>query len=364
MSNPSAYKLACARGIGDYLQGEGITRFNDAETLKIACDNAASLLPPHVDEGRAPSDDDVYKVAQAILNQHEAAAPMGKVASHQNHASRLNHSIDYALGDIFEKVSREVVAMAQTPAPLYPNGYNSLRQAANVHPLGMLDQRERPNMYAMAGRGNTNLDQHVPAGARVGNERPHPGAEGYTSYGQSSNDIINSSKSAGFREIMKRAMSGAIPSTNTAMTPNGANDSIQAATTHPMGTIDLANRPDPYAMAGAGNTNINQHATPQSVVGDEEPHPQAQGHLGAATNDVVESSKTAAWRQHFQKTAEYVEPHLPAHMPSEDRVRVIKHAMSLEPQQVDGFIRRVQQQYSAPEQVTAGSLLNSLSNFR
>lgn len=361
MQKISAYHIACARGIGDYLQSQGLTRFNDPVTLKTACDQAAALLPAHVAEGRAPSDDAVYKVAQAILNQHEAVAPMGKVASDERYAARLGGSIDDAVGDVLEKVSREVLAMAETSAPLYPNGYNNLGQAASVHGMGMLENRYRPPLYAMAGPGNTNLNQHVPSGAQIGVERPHPGAQGYVG---GTNDIIASSKQASVAEIMKRAMSGAIPTTNTAMTPEGMNNTMLAATTHGMGAADMVNRPDPYAMRGVGNTNINQHATPQSVVGDEEPHPRAQGHAGAATNDVVESSKTAAWRQHFQKMAQYLEPKLPRHMPSEDRVRLIKHAMSLEPQQVDAFAKSIQQSYGASEQVTASSLLSSLNGFR
>lgn len=356
-NNVSIYRKAYARGIGEYLQKTAATQFRDPETMKSACDWAAQALPVSVDQGAAPSAQDITKTAQAIMQAHQQFASEGKVAADINQRYHLAHSTEEALGDLLKQAAREVVAMTQTPR--YPNGFNTLSQAAGVHGTGYMENQQRPSMYAMEGMGNVNLNQHVPAGAVIGREQPHPGAQGYS--GGGSNDIIASSKTANASNWFKRAAQGGIAPTNTEMTMNGTNDTLNAAGVHGTGAVDAANRPPMYGMEGQGNTNLNQHVPAQAVVGDEEEHPGAQGHQGASGNDLTESSKNASFNAYFRKTASAIEPFLPDHMPTEDRVKVVKQAMSMEPSRWRDFAIKVASRYGSPGDVSANSLLHGLN---
>ena len=100
-----------------------------------------------------------------------------------------------------------------------------------------------------------------------------------------------------YKLAMESAGGGLVQGTGSTVTPNTINNSPDAA------AVLEAHRPEGYAHVGQGNANFKE---PQAArIGIEQPHPLAPtGVGGAATNSVVEASKTATLNQLLRKLAE------------------------------------------------------------
>jgi hypothetical protein len=100
-----------------------------------------------------------------------------------------------------------------------------------------------------------------------------------------------------YKLAMESAGGGLVQGTGGSVTPNTLSASPDAAA-----VLD-AHRPEGYAVVGQGNANFKE---PQAArIGTEQPHPLAPtGVGGAATNSVVEASKSAAFNRLLNKLAE------------------------------------------------------------
>jgi hypothetical protein len=366
----SVTKKAYARGVGEYLQRNGILTVPSEELLKTACDQAAQLLSVEPAYESVPHAD-VEKVATVLVQFSTDLAHNGKVASHPASVS-LGRNVRTAVGDMIEKVAAEVMDSphpdpAKNTTSTITGNRNDQQNllSDSAHAEAKLDAH-RPEGYANVGQGNTNFKE--PQAARVGTEEPHPMAPGHG--GASGNSVTDASKAASIREKLRKMAEGTHPSpagappygsTIVGSDPNQQN--LNADSYNAEAMMDIADRPENYANVGQGNAGIQDVPT-SAEVGSETAHPGAPADTGgAATNSVVQATaKSARWERHFQETAQELSPYLPEAMPIDQRINAIKQAMAMEPVEQERFLQKIAEAYTAPRD-TIGNVLNSLGQL-
>jgi hypothetical protein len=347
-------KLAFARGVGNYLQRTGTTNIPTEELLKHACALAANALDVEPAEVAVPHDQ-TFKVAQHLVAFNETIHQQGKVASDAQPAF-LDADAQTAYGDMITHLVKQAMSSIITGAPTAPNTIANSSDAAAVL------EAHRPDNYALVGLGGANFAD-VPASAVTGQETPHPLAPKAPG-GAGTNSLIQVSKNAAVSDALRKLAMG-MP------TPEGAGESTtitggpsppntQMASPSAEGKLDISQRPEPYALVGQGGANIDG-TPPAAVTGMETPHPDQPAHAGVATNSVVDATKNAQWKEHFNAVAALVGPQLPEAMPMEQKVATVKQCMGLEPIAQHAYLQKVAAQY-AP-QSTVGSLLGSLNQL-
>jgi hypothetical protein len=124
--------------------------------------------------------------------------------------------------------------------------------------------------------------------------------------------------------------------------------------------MDIADRPENYALVGQGNAGISD--VPNSAeVGSESVQPNAPTPPGGApSNSVTEATaKSARWQRHFEETARDISPRLPSAMPMDQKVAAIKQAMSMEPSEQYVFLEKIAHEYGQTRD-SVGNVLSSL----
>jgi hypothetical protein len=339
-------KLAFARGVGNYLQRTGTTQIPTEELLKHACAAASGAISVEPSQHAVPHEQ-TFKVAQHLVAFNESLMQQGKTAAHVTPVC-IDTDAQTAYGDMITHLVKQAMSSVITGAPTAPNTIANSSDAAAVL------EAHRPDGYALAGMGNTNITD-VPAAAVTGVETPHPLAPKAVG-GVASNSIVEASKNASITATLRKLAEGSTTITGGPSPPN-----TQMASPSAEGKLDIAQRPEGFALVGQGGANID--GTPAAAVtGMETPHPDQPAHTGVGTNSVVEATKNAQWNQHFQAVASLVGPQLPEAMPMEAKVAAVKQCMALEPVAQTQYLQKLASQY-AP-QSTVGSLLGSLNQLR
>lgn len=368
----SLTKKAYARGIGDWLQRHGSIQIPTREMLKAACDQASQLIESEPAYGEAVTHEDAMKVGQALVNFNDTLRTQGKIAA-AGQAPILGVNANVAVGDMIEKVAREVVAAyddnpANTSSTVTGKRTDQKNlESASQNAEADLDSH-RPEGYAVVGQGNANFSE--PQDARVGTEQAHPQAPTGVG-GASSNSVTQASKAASVHAALnKLAMGGdagyAAPSAPAHGSTIVGNDpdqqNLESDSQNAEAAMDMSDRPEGYAVVGQGNAGIGD-VSANATTGEESTHPKQQNAGGASSNSVTEAaSKMAASRfqRHFQETAKEIEPRLPANMPMQTKVATIKEAMKLEPTELDEFLTKVAAHFQAKPANTVGDMLASI----
>lgn len=353
----SVTKKAYARGVGEYLQRNGILTVPSEALLKTACDQAAALLTVEPAFEGVPHAD-VEKVAQVLVQFSEDLASRGKVASHRGSVS-LGRDVRSAIGDMMEKLAEDVMNTSSTITGERSDQQNLLSDSVNAE--AKLDTRGEG--YAVVGQGNTNFSE--PQSARTGLEQPHPEAPTGVG-GASSNSVVEASKAASVRARLRKlaeGQPGAPPYGSTIVGSDANQQNLEADSANAEAMMDVADRPENYALVGQGNANIGD-VPGSATVGQEQPHPGAPTDTGGASSNSVTdaSTKSARWERHFQETARELSPYLPEAMPIDQRINAVKQAMAMEPIEQARFLQKIAEAYQAPRD-TIGNVLNSLGRL-
>ena len=347
-------KKTYARGIGEACQRSGIIQYPDGNLLKEACDMFSVHLETDPAVASVPHAEAI-KVAQELVLYNDELRAHGKTAS----AGRpiIGESAHTAFGDLIYKIAE--AATSGTGSTLGGGGVanqpNTLTNAASAEAKVL--ESHRGENYAVVGEGNANFSE--PQAARVGTEQPHPMAP----QSAGTNSVEAASKAAALAAKLRKMAEGAYGSTIVGGDPDQQNTQADSVTGE--AAMDASYRPENYAVVGEGNANIDS-APDSAAVGTEEPHPAGPAPItaGAATNSVIESSKTGAarWNAHFQETAKEVAPYLPEAMPTNQKVAAIKEAMKMEPSELDQFLAAINREYGTNN--TVNSVLSSIGISR
>lgn len=367
----SVTKKGYARGIGEYLQRTGTIQIPTATLLKRACDEASHLM--HSEPAyEGVTHEEVIKVGQALVAFSDELRSQGKVAS-DGHVQVIGHNAQTAVGDLVEKLARDVTAAYENAAGNTSSTVTGKRtdqanlESDSVNAEAALDAH-RPEGYAVVGQGNANFSE--PAAARVGTEQKHPHAPTGVG-GASGNSVTQASKAAAAHGVYGRLAKlaegyagGAGPSHGTTIVGGDPDQqNLESDAVNAEAAMDLADRPEGYAVVGQGNAGIGD-VPAGATTGEESKHPKAPTQPGGATsNSVTEASNKMAgtrFQRHFAETAREIEPRLPRSMPMQQKVAAVKEAMRLEPHEVDEFVEKIAQAYARPPVDTVGSMLESI----
>jgi hypothetical protein len=346
-----------ARGIADYLQRSGVTSIPSANLVKEASAQASRYISVEPSVTSVPHAE-AAKVAQYIAAYDNQLRATGKFAS-TGRGATISQSADHAYGDLMEmtykfameNLEAEVAAVAAggDGGLVGVDNISENTLANSVDPLANLDAA-RPENYALVGQGNANISE--PQSARTGVEMPHPSAPVGVG-GAATNSVVEATKAASFRRFLSKLAETSLI-TDTPKAENTIANSVD-----PLADLEAA-RPENYALVGQGNANIGESAAAQ--VGSEQPHPLGpEGVGGAATNSVVDASKTARWNAHFAEVSQEIGPYLPSNMPMEQKVATVKQCMSMEPHEVRHQLQKVAAAYSPRH--TLGDALSGLSSL-
>jgi len=367
----SVTKLAFARGVGNYLQRTGTTQIPTEGLLKQACAIAANSLDIEPAANAVPYEE-TFKVAKHLVAFNEALSQQGKVAS-AGQGAIIDHDPQVAYGDMITHLVKQAMHQGSSVIDGKSSPPNTTANSMDANKVLDEHRGEGTNDPYLKGLGGTNIDGLVPANAVQGAEMKHPlapkapgGVDSNSVTRASQNSSANSKEASVQAALRKLAMGDqpkdSAPADSESSTITGASSApnTQHASPSGEGKLDIAQRPEDYAVVGQGGANFD--GTPSNAVtGMETPHPDQPAHSGDASNSVVDATKNAQWNQHFNAVATLVGPQLPDAMPMEEKVAAVKQCMGLEPIAQQQYLQKVAQQYSP--QSTVGSLLGSLNQL-
>lgn len=289
----SILKKAYARGVTESLITSGhvkVASLEDAEKIadaigeRILFDPTQPVAPAHC-----------LEVAEAIIK--EAMSPTGSLIT----------------GDKPEQANSPVNAATQVGA------------------LGAMDEADRPQETYHEGAGMTAQPTEM-----VGLEMAHPKAPGKT---DSAPNSVN--KAASLADIIRK-VAGDTGALITGDKEDQKNTPAAAASqVGGLGALDEKQRPQGTHLVGAGNTELNHPA--EATVGTEKQHPKAPGNTDASTtNSAKELSKTSAYAQLFEQTAQKVAARLPTKLSDETKVAAVKRMMGMDEQEQVAFLSQME----------------------
>jgi len=227
--------------------------------------------------------------------------------------------------DLMQKAAAETGSLVEGgKAP------NTEGAAAKDNAEAALDMKNRPQGYAHLGEKGVGKYEDPQEGT-VGHTSKHPQAPGATG-----NDTNSLNKGASLADIVRR-VGTKTGGTGTLVTGGNQANTLSAAAQHEsLAALELKNRPEGYAHRGENAVGTTEFNIPSgSVVGREQPHPQAPGASGSGSNSIIAQTKNA-FDQLFAKTAQQVVPYLPENMNDEVKVGHVRAMLGLEvPERAD-----------------------------
>lgn len=372
------FKRAAARGVAHELVRSGLVQFPSKEAMDEAADAVADASPMpemspeggHSPEELATVANKLMEIAHALMEQAGAAAPGSpaaggpplpegaepppppspEAAKESAELSKTAAAADYETVAAetslacMEKAANEVKAATQGALIHGGDKGNDPAQAAQHGEVAALDKKQRPEGYAHAGMGKTQLETMK---GHLGDLSNHPEGPKNSPAGGNSLTKDPGHKAASIDDELKK-IANKLVGLHDGKDKNKLTDSAKIDT---VAALDQKNRPQGKYHVGRGNANIKED--PASRIGKEQPHPAAPKNSPSGSNSVIEASKTSeedAFLVLFKKTAEDVGPYLPEKMTDDEKVAAISQMIGFNHDQRQEQITKLHEKHSAVDE--------------